>query len=148
VGLIDVVGVGPVALDTACFIYFAEQHPSYAALIRPLFEAADQERLVLCTSSLTLLEVLVVPYRSNRPELASQYESLLTESRGIHLIAIDHAQLRVAAQLRARFALRTPDAMQLAAAISARCSSFVTNDRRLPDVPGLRVVQLSSLTGA
>lgn len=95
------------------------------------------------TSALTLLEVLVVPYRSGQADLAARYEALLTRSRGIRLVGIDHHQLRGAAQLRALHRLRTPDALQLAAALARRCATFVTNDRRLPDIRGLRVVQLA-----
>ena len=35
---------------------------------------------------------------------------------------------------------RTPDALRLAAAQRAGCTCFVTNDRDLPEVAGLRVV--------
>jgi hypothetical protein len=34
--------------------------------------------------------------------------------------------------------------MQLAAAIGAGCTTFVTNDRRLPSPDGVRVLQLSA----
>jgi predicted nucleic acid-binding protein len=52
--------------------------------------------------------------------------------------------LRTAVQLRAQYAnLRTPDALQLAAAMSRGCGTFVTNDLRLPVPTGLRVLQLS-----
>ena len=37
--LIAAIGDGPVALDSAIFIYFLEQHPRYLALLRPLFMA-------------------------------------------------------------------------------------------------------------
>ena len=40
--------------------------------------------------------------------------------------------------------MRTPDALQLAAALSAGCSTFVTNDRDLPAVTGLEVLKLRS----
>ncbi len=40
--------------------------------------------------------------------------------------------------------VRTPDALQLAAAHSVSCTAFVTNDRRLPSSPGLKILQLSS----
>jgi predicted nucleic acid-binding protein len=49
----------------------------------------------------------------------------------------------MAAQLRAVHpSVRTPDALQLAAALSAGCSAFVTNDRDLPALPGLRILKL------
>lgn len=144
-GLRTLVGAGPVAIDTAVFIYFVERHPTYAALVRPLFEAADRGDLLLVTSAVTLLEVQVVPYRVGDSALAERYEALLTRSRGLTMVDLDRGLLRTAAQLRARFNVRTPDALQLAAALSSRCTAFVTNDRRLPDIVGLRVLQLRDL---
>ncbi len=145
-GLIDFVGDGPVAIDTAIFIYFVERHPRYVERIRPLVVAADRGELALTASALTLLEVQVVPYRVGDVSLAERYEALLTCRRGLTLVEIDHGQLRTAAQLRARYGVRTPDALQLAAALSMRCTAFVTNDRRLPTLPALRVIQLDDLT--
>jgi predicted nucleic acid-binding protein len=58
------------------------------------------------------------------------------------MIDLTRDQLRAAAELRAMAGVKTPDALQLAAAIGAGCTSFVTNDRPLPSVPGLRIVQL------
>lgn len=140
--LIQTLGRGRVAVDTAVFIYFIEEHDLYLPIIEPLFaEVADGEREIV-TSALTLLEVMVVPFRVGDAALAARYEALLTRSRGLHLVDIDRDQLRAAAQLRARCGVRTPDALQLAAALQERCSAFVTNDRRLPTLPGLRIVQL------
>jgi predicted nucleic acid-binding protein len=108
-----------------------------------LFRAADTGHRELVTSAVTLLEVLVVPYRANNKALADRYEALLTRSRGIRLIDLTRDQLRRAAQLRALTGVRTPDALQLTAAHDAGCTAFVTNDRRLPAVSGLRIVQLA-----
>ncbi len=136
-------GTGPVAIDTAVFIYFIEEDPRFVPLIDPLFREADQGTRELVTSALTLLEVLVVPYRAGNRMLADRYEALLTRSRGIRLVDLTRDQLRAAAQLRATTGAKTPDALQLVAAISAGCRTFLTNDRRLPDVPGLHVKQLA-----
>lgn len=143
-GLIEDLDPGPVAVDTAVFIYFIEEEPRFLPCILPLFTQADQGKRILTTSALTLLEVLVVPYRAGNHLLAERYEQLLTGSRGIRLVELTRDQLRGAAQLRAATGVKTPDALQLAAALGAGCSTFVTNDRRLPSVPGLRVIQLSS----
>jgi hypothetical protein len=64
VGLIADIGAGDVAIDTAIFIYFIEESPQYLPLVLPLFLEADAGQRTLVTSSLTLLEVLVVPYRA------------------------------------------------------------------------------------
>jgi predicted nucleic acid-binding protein len=137
-------GHGPTALDTCIFIYLIEENPRYLPALWPIFDAANRGRRQLATSALTLLEVLVVPYRAGDPALAARYERLLTRGCGLRLLDVSRAQCKAAAQLRAGFALRTPDALQLAAALEAGCSAFLTNDRRLPAIPGLRILQLSA----
>lgn len=143
-GLIDDLGDGPVAVDTAIFIYFIEEHPRFLAHTLPLFVDADQGRRTLVTSAVTLLEVLVIPYRAGDRELADRYEQLLTRSRGVRVVDVTTDQLRAAAQLRALTGVKTPDALQMTAALAEGCKTLVTNDRRLPELPGLRVLQLSS----
>jgi len=145
VGLRAAVGRGPVALDTAVFIYFVEEDPVFVDLVQELLAEVAAGRLGAVTSALTLLEVLVVPLRSGNRPLAERYEALLTRSRGLRLVPLDLAQLRAAAQIRATYpGIRTPDALQLAAALTAGCTALVTNDRRLPSIPGLAVLKLST----
>ena len=141
-GLIEDLAEGPAALDTVAFIYWIEENPDYLPALAGVFQAADRGEIEIVTSSLTLLEVLVVPYRAGRIALAERYEELLTRSRNLRLIDIDRSQLQAAAQLRAIHGVRTPDALQLAAGLTTRCPAFVTNDRRLRSIPGLEVLQL------
>jgi len=148
VGLIDDLGPGALAIDTAIFIYFIEEEPRFLSLVVPLFEEADAGRRELVTSSVTLLEVLVVPYRAGAVQLAERYELLLTRSRGVRMTDITRDQLRAAAQLRAATGMKTPDALQIASAIGTGCRTFLTDDRAVPSVPGLRIVQLSSYVQA
>lgn len=143
-GLIDDLGSGRVGVDTSIFIYFIEEDSQYLPLVAPLFHEADRGRRELVASTLTLLEVLVVPYRAGNQLLAERYEALLTRSRGIRLTELTRDLLRAAAQLRAATGVKTPDALQLVAALGSGCSAFLTNDRRLPRVPGLNVIQLGS----
>ena len=82
-GLIEELGDGPVALDTAVFIYYIEESPALLAAIKPVFAAADAGSLNLVTSALTLLEVLVVPFRAGDKVLAARYDRILTNSRGV-----------------------------------------------------------------
>ena len=143
-GLMADLGSGLVAVDTAVFIYFIEEDPRFLLLVDPLFREVDRGARELVTSAVTLLEVLVVPYRAGNQLLADRYEALLTRSRGIRLVDLSREQLRAAALLRATTGIKTPDALQLTAAIAAKCRTFLTNDRRLPTVPGLRITQLNS----
>ena len=142
--LIDDVGGGPVGLDTVVFIYFIEEHERFLPAVAPLFVAADAGKLELVASALTLLEVLVVPYRAGNIDLAERYETLLTRSRGIRMVDLGRGYLRLAAQIRAATGAATPDALQLAASLGTRCSAFVTNDRHMPAMPGLQIIQLGA----
>src|SRR3954464_14149151 len=109
---------GPVAIDTAVFIYLIEEEPRYLPLIAPLFQQADSGKRELVTSAVTLLEVLVVPYRAGDIQLADRYELLLTRSRGVRMVDVTRDQLRAAAQLRAATGIKVPDALQITAARS------------------------------
>ena len=142
-GLISDAGPGDVAIDTSVVIYFIEESHRYLPLVLPLFLEANEGKRSLVTSSLTLLEVLVVPYRARNRQLAQAYERLLTGSRGLRLIDLSRDHIRAAAQLRASTGIKTPDALQLAVAIGAGCGTFITNDRRLAGATGLRILQLS-----
>ena len=143
-GLMNDIGRGPVGVDTVIFIYFIEEHPQFLRVIEPLFREVDEGRLELITSALTLLEVLVVPYRTGDHLLAGRYESILTRSRGVRIADISRDHLRAAAQLRAKTGVKTPDSLQLVAALSAGCTAFLTNHRELPTVPGPRILQTAS----
>jgi predicted nucleic acid-binding protein len=144
-GLRDDLGPGPTALDTAIFIYYIEENETFLPLVASVFEDVAKGRREVVTSSLTLLEVLEVPFRAGNLALAERYEAYLSRSQGVRLVDIGRPQLRMAAQLRALHpSVRTPDALQLATALSAGCRAFVTNDRDLPEVPGLDVLQLRS----
>ncbi len=64
-GWIDALRGKKAGLDTAPFIYFIEENQTYLSLIRPFFEALDQGSFTGITSAVTLLEVLVQPFRRN-----------------------------------------------------------------------------------
>lgn len=144
----EALGEGPIALDSSVFIYFVESHPRYAPAVREVFAAIDAGRLEAVTSAVSLLEVLVAPLRAGDRQLAATYEAVLTTSPGLTLREVDLPLLRAAAEVRASTGVRVPDALQLAAGLEARCTAFLTNDRRLPRVGRMRVVQLDAVLDA
>jgi predicted nucleic acid-binding protein len=144
VGLLADLGDGPVGLDSSIFIYFVEENAEFLPLVRPIFTAIDRGDLEAVTSAITLLEVLVVPIRAGATALADRYEELLTGSRGLWMVPLGLPLLRRAAELRAALRVRTPDALQLAAAIATGCTAFLTNDGNLRAPEQLRVLRLKS----
>lgn len=99
------------------------------------------------TSALTLTEVLVHPLRLGRADLAVQYRAILLGDSALRLVHLDAEVAIRAAELRARYNLRTPDAVQVASALHAGAEAFVTNDLDISRVTEIRVLQLRDFVG-
>ena len=99
----------------------------------------------LNTSSVTLLEVLVKPLREGQTGVAKQYRDILTTASGIALFDITSAIAEQAAQLRAKYNLRTPDAIQLATCIEIGADYFLSNDNKLKVVNEATIVTVGEL---
>lgn len=141
VALLDQIPEGAViTLDTAPIIYFFQDHSTFAPLFAPVFEAADQGRLGIVVSAVTLAEVLTGPLQAKDEVLAARYRETLTRSPGWEFWPVDEEIASSAARFRAEHKLRLPDAIQLATAIASRSHAFVTNDRRLQKEVGVLVV--------
>lgn len=130
-GLSDDLGAGPVAFDSGPLVYYVEEHPLFAPVVQSLFEGFDAGNMAGLTSVLTLLEVLVHPLARRRKDLATTYREVLLDAEGIDLLDVTPPIAERAAALRARYGIRTPDAIQAATAIEAGATAFVTSDRRL-----------------
>ena len=137
--------VSRLCIDSAPFIYFVERHPNYLGLMREIIRRIDAGEIEAVSSVVTLTEVLTHPLRFRNVLLAQKYRDVLYQSRNFRLLPIDAATAEIAADLRARYNLRTPDALQLAAAIRAGCNAFLTNDATLKKVSELKVLVLSEL---
>jgi predicted nucleic acid-binding protein len=138
-------GVARLGFDTAPVIYFVEAHPHYDVLVTEVFQRVAAGALRGVTSVITLTEVLVHPLRQGNTRLSNEYRSLLLTSVDFQTLPIDAAVADQAADLRTRYRLRTPDALQIAAALAADCTAFLTNDARLQRVTELRVLILDEL---
>ena len=123
-----------VFIDTSPFIYFIEGHNQYASVMKEIFQRVDSGHIEAITSTITLLEVLVQPFRKGDEALADRYKEILLNSRGLTTFEITHDVSQRAASLRARFSLRTPDALQISVARTHRAAKFLTNDRHLKRV--------------
>jgi len=118
-------------IDTAVFIYHLEGHPTYLPLTQQLFSRVEAGEMSAWTSTITLMEIAVRPYQLNKEDIARKYEALLASFPNLQIADIDRDVARRAAQLRAEFRLRPPDALQVATCLVHRAPLFVTNDHRL-----------------
>ena len=123
--------------DTNLFIYLLEgsgpQSDRVAQLRERMLERDDE----LCTSTLTLGEVLVKPAERGNESLRRRYEDVLAQTT--RLIAFDRDAARRYAEIRRDRAIRPPDAIQLACAAQVGVDLFITNDDRLSrlSIPGI-----------
>lgn len=138
-------GVRRLGLDTAPFIYFIEQNATYLDVVREVMRLIDTQALAAVCSVITLTEVLTKPYQTNDLALAHQYRTILSGSRNLSVVDINAAIADRAARLRADYRLRTPDALQIAAAIEAGCDAFLCNDLNMRRVSPIRILVLDEL---
>ena len=139
-------GVSKLGFDTAPIIYYVEANATYDALVSAVFDEVKHGAITGITSTLSMTDMLVQPIRAGNNTLKARYTALLLRSRNFNTISIDPAISERAAELRAKYSLRTPDAIQIAAAIHSNCEAFLSNDKGHSRVSELRVLILDDLT--
>jgi predicted nucleic acid-binding protein len=139
-------GITTLGLDSSVFIYFVERNPRYVDLVREVFRRIGARQFTGCSSVVTMTKVLVLPKRTGDSALEQAYRAMLLRSRNFRLLNTTREVAGTAADLRARYNLRTPDAIQLATALGAGCEAFLSNDLGLRRVAELRVLALDELT--
>jgi predicted nucleic acid-binding protein len=132
-------------LDTAPLIYFIEGHSVFQPILINIFTANNNGDFAFITSCITLLEVLVKPIQQKQNNLVNQYRQILTTAHGITIYDITNSISVLAAQLRASYNLRTPDALQIATAIEYKADYFLTNDARLKQVAGVNSILVTDI---
>jgi len=134
-----------VAFDTSVFIYAVEEHPKYAEVAYRALEWLEHPGHSAVTSTLTMTEVLTRPYADKSERWINQYYGLLAKYPNLEWITVDLEIAGLAAQLRARYRLRTPDALQAATAMRSGVPGFISNDKAFRRVEGLETLLLDEL---
>jgi predicted nucleic acid-binding protein len=122
-------------LDACIAIYLVEEHSVFG----PQLEAALNEREIYCISPLVEMECLVLPIKQQRQELMSKFRHFFATQ---HRLAMPSTVFHLAAELRAQYGIKTPDALHLATALHHDCTALWTNDDRLCKVAGDLVVNM------
>ena len=120
-----------IGLDTSIFIYFLEPNPRYAPLAQITINGIEEGKWQGVTSTITLMEITVRPWQLGREMVAREYEAILVHFPNLSIVDVDRNVARTAAQLRARYNVSPPDALQVAASVSFGAKAFLTNDKRL-----------------
>jgi uncharacterized protein len=118
--------MGLIYLDACLLIYAIEDHPVWALDVRAALKNEPDARFAV--SPLIKMECLVKPLKTGDIAMQRRYEAGLNQF--VQLPMTEQIFLQ-AAMLRARFGLKTPDALHLACAQHHGCTALWTNDDRL-----------------
>jgi predicted nucleic acid-binding protein len=120
-----------IGLDTPIFIYFLENNERYGPLAQLTLNGIEKGKWQGITSTITLMEITIRPWQLGRESAAREYEAVLVHFPNLSIVDVDRNVARAAAQLRAKYKVSPPDALQVAASLSFGAKAFLTNDKRL-----------------
>lgn len=131
--------------DANVFIYFLDDHPTFASRVEPLVRAAFDGRLVAVTSDAAVAEVMVRPYQIGNPIQIREIQAFFSTINLLEIRSHSSEDFDAAARLRAGTGMKFIDALHYATALNAGCTHLVTNDADLVSTTEVTIVQVSSL---
>ncbi len=136
------------AADTMVFIYHLQEHPRYVSATQVILDAWEAGSHQGVTSIISLAEVLVKPLRDGNDVAAEDYRRLLTTFPNLRLCDVNRSIAEVAARLRAVHGQPMPDMIQVATAVIAGATGFVTNDPALKGIEDVEILILDDIAPA
>lgn len=134
-----------IGLDTMVFIYHMEDHPKYAMITEKLFDGIEHGKPSGVTSILTLIELLIKPKREGNLIAISDYKDIVLTFPNLTVMDVNLKVSDIASDIRARYGIKTPDAIQIATSMVGGAQSFITNDERLKRVKDITIILLDEL---
>jgi len=134
-----------IAFDTSVFIYQLEEHPKYVRFTDQIFLWIEQSGNQAVTSTITMTEILVQPYRELDKKRADAFSGLLSTYPKLEWIAATLEIADLAARIRAFHRLKTPDALLAATAVHSQATGLITNDAVFERVRSFETLVLSRL---
>ncbi|MBI3990050.1 MAG: PIN domain-containing protein [candidate division NC10 bacterium] len=84
------------------------------------------------------MECRVKPLRDGNADLLEDYDAYF-EGAVAEIVALSREVIDRATEIRAKYGVKTPDAIHLAAAVVSGCDLFLTSDHRLDRFPGIAI---------
>jgi predicted nucleic acid-binding protein len=131
---------GQVTLDTSVFFYQLEGNAKYVRLTKEIFAWLEEPGRHGVTSTITMTELLVKPYRERDERGANDCFALFSRYPNLEWVAPNLEICNAAARIRSECGLKTPDAIEAATAIYCGIPGFLTNDfvyQRVPELDAL-----------
>ena len=131
-------------IDTAPLIYLLEGQSTVSDQVEIQLGQWISTGKTLITSTMTLLELLVIPKKQSDNRMVRKYRALLTDLLSEPLVPLTESIAEMAAEIRGTNGFKTPDSIQLATAVHSGADIFFTNDLRLAKYTEIEVLILST----
>ena len=131
-------------LDASALIYLTEGKEPFATSARGTLQglATRHPSLRVALSRLTWLECRIAPMKANDSSTLRQYDSFFAKA-DLQWVELTRDVVELAAVVRVRHNLRTPDALQAACCLQLGDKHhFLTGDAAFQRVEGLNVIVL------
>jgi predicted nucleic acid-binding protein len=124
--------------DTMLFVYLLERKQEFAHRVEAIHSRMVERNHGICTSILTIGEVLAGPSKRGATELAADIRKAFLNPR-IEILPFNWETAERYAEIRGAHRVSTADAIHLASAAQAGVTLFLTNDRDLHNlvIPGI-----------
>ena len=133
-----------VLIDTCVWIYHFEGHREYSDRAGELLDRVESGRWHGIVSEISLLEILVKPLRKGDQDVADAYELILERFPHTEILPVTREVILKAAELRAGYGLKLPDAVILATGLNHGATLAVTQDRAWHRVDEIEVLRLDA----
>ena len=137
--------VGKISLDANIILYYLHQDKNFGKQSLRLLTAIKNRTKVI--STLIYAESFVYIFEQADESLEKKQLKALEKIPKLKIVAPTKKICLLAAQLRAAYRLKTPDAIHLATAIDSGCDVFITNDDNLKKVQEITVFTLRDIKG-
>lgn len=128
-----------IALDTGIFVYALEDKGRFGEISRELLSKISAGKMNASISVLVLHEVLSGVYKKGMADKVPDYIEAITSGGKIEVVDFTKVISLRSALFRARYGLKTPDAIHLASAYEAGVKIFITPDRRIGRIKELKI---------
>ncbi len=117
-------------LDTSALIYHLEDVSPYSDFTEQIFRSVAVGTTRCVISSLSVAEIFTKPFAQQNQAVISIIENFLLTFPGLEIIPTSYSIARKAAELRAKYRLKTPDAIIVATGLMTSCEGLVANDKQ------------------
>lgn len=132
-----------IGLDSNIFIYYFNSNLEFGLPAKKIFDKLSSNNLRAVTSIVSLIEVLSSADLSGNA--VAEIRIRFSNIPNIDILDVSEEIAVKTADIRRKYGFRTPDAIQLATAVTAHAQVFITNDDSLKKFKEMKVILLKEL---